>query len=244
MNENLKKNSFWVGGKFTVFEIIKRERREILQIAIHEKNKDYLKKFNKKNIRYKIEGDRFFNKLFKNDIDIHQGFAAEVMPLKNVDLNEKLKNLDKNSIFLILDGISDSRNIGSIIRSSAALGCDAILIEKKKYNPKSNIMFRSASGMTELVDVIPVININNSIDVLKKNNFWIYGMSANANKNIMQTKFSNRSAFVFGSETNGMKNLVQKNCDELIKIKINKEVESLNISNAVSITLAIANNKN
>ena len=69
----------------------------------------------------------------------------------------------------------------------------------------------------------------------------IYGMSADAKTDLKNIQFPNRSAFVFGSETNGMKTLVEKNCDELVKIKINKEVESLNISNAVSITLAIAN---
>ena len=102
-------------------------------------------------------------------------------------------------------------------------------------------MFRAASGMTELIDIIPVINITNCITLLKKNNFWIYGMSADAKTYLKNIQFPNWSAFVFGSETNGMKTLVEKNCDELVKIKINKEVESLNISNAVAITLAIAN---
>ena len=241
MNENLIKNSFWVSGKFTVLEIIKKSKRKILQIVIHEKNKDYLNKVKTDNIPLKLENDKFFNKLFKNDLDIHQGFAALVMPLPKIDLNEKLKKLEKNSILLILDGIRDSRNIGSVIRSAAALGCDAIVIEQKNYNPKSNLMFRAASGMTELIDIIPVINITNCITLLKKNNFWIYGMSADAKTDLKNIQFPNRSAFVFGSETNGMKTLVEKNCDELVKIKINKEVESLNISNAVSITLAIAN---
>ena len=241
MNENLIKNSFWISGKFTVLEIIKRSKRKIVQIVIHEKNKDYLSKVRINNIPLKLESDKFFNKLFKNDLDIHQGFAALVMSLPKIDLNEKIKKIEKNSIFLILDGIRDSRNIGSIIRSAAALGCDAIVIEQKNYNPKSNLMFRAASGMTEHIDIIPVSNITNCITLLKKNNFWVYGMSADAKTDLKNIQFPNRSAFVFGSETNGIKNLVEKNCDELVKIKINKEVESLNISNAVAITLAIAN---
>lgn len=240
MNKNFRKDSFWVGGKFTVLEIIKNAKRKILQIAIHERNKDILNQYNFKNIKFKIENDKFFNKLFSKNLDIHQGYAAEIETLKTIDLSEKIKQLNNSGLLLILDGINNSRNIGSIIRSSAALGCDAILIEKKNYNPKSNIMFRSASGMTELMDVIAVANINSTIQLLKKNNFWIYGMDANGPKNLHEFKFPSKTAIVFGSETNGIKNLVFKNCDEIIKIKINKNTESLNISNAVAIALAFA----
>jgi 23S rRNA (guanosine2251-2'-O)-methyltransferase len=241
MSDKLKKDSFWVGGKFTVQEIIKKSRRKILQIAIHEKNKKSLNEFQNKKIPIKIVNDKFFNKLFNKDLDIHQGWAIEILPISPLDLNTKLKSLNSKSLFLILDGINDARNIGSIIRSSAALGCDAIIIDNKNYNPKSNMMFRAASGMTEVVDIISVTNINNTIQVLKKNNFWIYGMDANASTDIRSINFEPRIAFVFGSETNGIKHLVQKNCDKIIKIKIKDKAESLNISNAVAIALALAN---
>ena len=241
MSDNLRKDSFWVGGKFTVQEIIKNSKRKILQIAIHEKNRNFLYKSQNKNIPIKIENDKFFNKLFKKDLDIHQGWAIEILPIPPIDLNTKLNQLSSKSLFLILDGINDARNIGSIIRSSAALGCDAIIIDKKNYNPKSNMMFRTASGMTEVIDIIPVTNINNAIEILKKNNFWIYGMDANASTDIRSITFEPKIAFVFGSETNGIKKLVQKNCDKILKIKIKDETESLNISNAVSIALALAN---
>jgi 23S rRNA (guanosine2251-2'-O)-methyltransferase len=241
MSDNLRKDSFWVGGKFTVQEIIKNSKRKILQIAIHEKNRNFLYKSQNKNIPIKIENDKFFNKLFKKDLDIHQGWAIEILPIPSIDLNTKLNQLSSKSLFLILDGINDARNIGSIIRSSAALGCDAIIIDKKNYNPKSNMMFRTASGMTEVIDIIPVTNINNAIEILKKNNFWIYGMDANASTDIRSITFEPKIAFVFGSETNGIKKLVQKNCDKILKIKIKDETESLNISNAVSIALALAN---
>ena len=241
MSDNLRKDSFWVGGKFTVQEIIKNSKRKILQIAIHEKNRNFLYKSQNKNIPIKIENDKFFNKLFKKDLDIHQGWAIEILHIPPIDLNTKLNQLSSKSLFLILDGINDARNIGSIIRSSAALGCDAIIIDKKNYNPKSNMMFRTASGMTEVIDIIPVTNINNAIEILKKNNFWIYGMDANASTDIRSINFEPKIAFVFGSETNGIKKLVQKNCDKILKIKIKDETESLNISNAVSIALALAN---
>lgn len=241
MNSNLSDQAFWVGGKFTVQEIIKKKERKILKVALHKKNQSFAQTLVNENIDCEIENDLFFNKTFNRDEDIHQGYAALVMPLKKIELKEKLKKLKKNSIIIVLDGINDSRNIGSIIRSSAAFSVDAIIVEKKNYNPKSNMMYRSACGMTEVVDVIAVSNINNALKIIKENSFWVYAFDAKAKKDIKKIDFPPRVAFVFGSETHGLKDLVGKNCDERIKINISANVDSLNISNAVSIALAITN---
>jgi 23S rRNA (guanosine2251-2'-O)-methyltransferase len=77
------------------------------------------------------------------------------------------------------------------------------------------------------------------LEVLKKNNYWVYGLDGNSKENIEDQKWSNKNVFVFGSEGDGLRRLVKENCDHLIKIQINKEIESLNVSNAVSVTLGI-----
>jgi 23S rRNA (guanosine2251-2'-O)-methyltransferase len=100
-------------------------------------------------------------------------------------------------------------------------------------------MYKSASGAMELINIIPVSNIANALEVLKKNNYWVYGLDGHAKENIEDQKWSNQNAFVFGSEGEGLRRLVKENCDHVIKIDINKEIESLNVSNAVSVTLGI-----
>jgi 23S rRNA (guanosine2251-2'-O)-methyltransferase len=139
----------------------------------------------------------------------------------------------------VLDDITDQRNIGSIIRSCSAFDIDAIILLEKNYNPKSKMMYKSASGAMELVNIIPVSNITNALEVLKKNNYWVYGLDGHAKENIEGQKWSKQNAFVFGSEGEGLRRLVKENCDHIIKIDINKEIESLNVSNAVSVTLGI-----
>jgi len=100
-------------------------------------------------------------------------------------------------------------------------------------------MYKSASGAMELLNVIPVSNITNALELLKKNNYWIYGLDGYAKESIEEQKWTTHNAFVFGSEGEGLRRLVKENCDHLIKIQINKEMESLNVSNAVSVTLGL-----
>jgi 23S rRNA (guanosine2251-2'-O)-methyltransferase len=171
---------------------------------------------------------------------LHQGVAAEIESIPTVELKEYLKSKSnsKNTL-VVLDDITDQRNIGSIIRSCSAFNIDAVILLEKNYNPKNKMMYKSASGAMELVNIIPVSNITNALEVLKKNNYWVYGLDSNAKENIEDQKWSNQNVFVFGSEGDGLRRLVKENCDHLIKIQINKEIESLNVSNAVSTTLGI-----
>jgi 23S rRNA (guanosine2251-2'-O)-methyltransferase len=102
-------------------------------------------------------------------------------------------------------------------------------------------MFKTASGAMEHVAICLVSNLNNAIKILKENNVWVYAMDSDSKKDIFDYNFNNRSAFVFGSEGSGISDLVKKNCDEVIKIGISKNMESLNVSNAVSSVLSIYN---
>ena len=175
---------------------------------------------------------------------VHQGFAALVSPLENLDLEtfiqSDLEN-KKRSVFIILDGIEDDRNIGSIIRSSSALGADGIIINKREFRNKSFHMHKTASGAMEYIPIFAVSNVVNAIDILKKNNFWIYAMDGKANNSIFKEKFSTKVSFVFGSESNGMRKIVLNHSDNILFIPMKNKIDSLNVSNAVAATLAIYN---
>ena len=160
--------------------------------------------------------------------------------------NPKLELLLKESnneplVFLILNELQDDRNIGSIIRSAVAFGANGIIMNKRHFRSKSHEMFKTASGAMEHVAICLVSNLNNAIKILKENNVWVYAMDSDSKKDIFDYNFNNRSAFVFGSEGSGISDLVKKNCDEVIKIGISKNMESLNVSNAVSSVLSIYN---
>ena len=101
-------------------------------------------------------------------------------------------------------------------------------------------LYKSASGAAEIVNYIRVTNIRRAISFLKKNNYWIYGFDSSKNKN-SKLNFSEKSVLVFGSEGRGIRELVKKECDEIMQIKMKNdlkfEIDSLNVSNATSIPL-------
>jgi 23S rRNA (guanosine2251-2'-O)-methyltransferase len=237
----MKSGLFWIGGKHAVLSAIKNPKRKINKLIITQENqKDFdSKNFNKKIIT-EIKDKKEIDKIFFSENIVHQGVAAEIENIPVIELKEYLKNKSntKNTV-VVLDDITDQRNIGSIIRSCSAFDIDAIILLEKNYNPKSKMMYKSASGAMELVNIIPVSNITNALEVLKKNNYWVYGLDGHAKENIEGQKWSKQNAFVFGSEGEGLRRLVKENCDHIIKIDINKEIESLNVSNAVSVTLGI-----
>ncbi len=237
----MKTGAFWIGGKHAVLSAIKNPKRKINKVIITEENQKDLnpKNFNKK-IIIEIKDKKEIDKIFINENILHQGIAAEIESIPTIELKEYLniKNNLKNTL-VVLDDITDQRNIGSIIRSCSAFNVDGIILLEKNYNPKNKMMYKSASGAMELVNIIPVSNITNALVVLKKNNYWVYGLDGNSKENIEDQKWSNRNVFVFGSEGNGLRRLVKENCDHLIKIEINKKIGSLNVSNAVSVTLGI-----
>ncbi len=235
----MKTGEFWIGGKHAVLSAIKNPKRKINKLIITEENQ---KDFNPKNFNKKIlietKDKKEIDKIFISENIVHQGVAAEIESIPTVELKEYLKSNSKNTL-VVLDDITDQRNIGSIIRSCSAFNIDAVILLEKNYNPKNKMMYKSASGAMELVNIIPVSNITNALEVLKRNNYWVYGLDGNAKENIEDQKWSNQNVFVFGSEGEGLRRLVKENCDHLIKIQINKEIESLNVSNAVSTTLGI-----
>jgi 23S rRNA (guanosine2251-2'-O)-methyltransferase len=237
----MKTGSFWIGGKHAVLSAIKNPKRKINKLLVTQDNeKDFnTKNFNKK-ILIEIKDKKEIDKIFISENIVHQGVAAEIENITTIELKEYLKNKnDTRNTLVVLDDITDQRNIGSIIRSCSAFNIDAVILLEKNYNPKSKMMYKSASGAMELLNVIPVSNITNALELLKKNNYWIYGLDGYAKESIEEQKWTTHNAFVFGSEGEGLRRLVKENCDHLIKIQINKEMESLNVSNAVSVTLGL-----
>jgi len=108
----------------------------------------------------------------------------------------------------------------------------------KNFNSTSRIMFKSASGALEHIKIFSVSNISNALQVLKENNFWIFALDQNSKNEITNNMKSERIALVFGSEEYGIRRLVKENCDFQVKIPI-KNIESLNVSNAVAVTLGL-----
>lgn len=223
---------YLICGKHTVCSACSNKRAKVV----------YLSESSSKNakfpdsIKIEIKNKAFFKKNFENFNLSHQGYAALVKPILKYNLNDIIS--PQRVKLVALQGIEDQRNIGSIIRSCAAFNVDCLLIEKKSFNESSLLMNKSHAGNIEHLKIITTTNIINQIKTLKKKDFTIYCLDQNSNQNIKEIKFEDKSLILFGSESKGLKQYIKDECHHNISIKINKNVESLNLSNAVSVTLS------
>ena len=165
---------------------------------------------------------------------LHQGYVAEIEHLDSLVIKEFIKN--KTDItFVCLDEVNDPRNIGSIIRSAASFNLDGIIIKERHFPNESKLMYKSASGCIEHLNIFEVSNINTTLKYLREKNFWVYGFDAKGRKDFTEIKWEGNNILLFGSEGFGMRQHTGKYADFFVKININKDIESLNISNSAAI---------
>ncbi|MFA6989443.1 MAG: 23S rRNA (guanosine(2251)-2'-O)-methyltransferase RlmB [Candidatus Gastranaerophilaceae bacterium] len=172
--------------------------------------------------------------------DSHQGIVALVSPITYTELHEfiyTLKNKQDNSLVVILDGVQDPHNLGAIIRTAKCAGADAVIIPQRRSASINSTVNKSSAGAISLIPIIQVTNINQCIETLKENNFWIVGVESTGDKNYFDVDFNMNCAIVLGGEDEGISKLVQKNCDIITKIPMPGAFNSLNVSNAASIIL-------
>ena len=165
---------------------------------------------------------------------MHQGYVAEVEHLEKLALKDFIKNKN-NLTFACLDEVTDPRNIGSLIRSAASFNISGLIVKERQFPNESKLMYKSASGCIEHINIFEVSNINSTLKNLRENNFWIYGFDSNGKKNLTEIKWNGNNVLLFGSEGFGMSRHTKKYADFLVRIDINKNIESLNISNSAAI---------
>lgn len=165
------------------------------------------------------------------DKAIHQGIIAEVKTIFSSDINKILTS----ERVVILDQVVDPQNIGSIIRSAAAFNVDALIMSESHSPEESAALAKAASGALELVNIVRVSNLKRAIDLLKNSGFWLIGLDGSAHDTLNNKIMSPKMAVVLGSEGKGLRHLTKESCDFLIKIPINDNVESLNVSNVAAI---------
>ena len=237
----MKKSTFLIVGKHPVIEALKNPFRKIERVFLTEDAKKKLNRDNQsvnllKNISVFYKSRKELDNLCGKDETAHQGLIAEVEQLEEISLKEYIMSNTKKNINLIaLEEVSDPRNIGSIIRSAVAFDIDGIIVKERSFPSKSKLMYKSASGGSEHMKIFKVANINTSLKFLKTKDFWISAFDNSATKDFTTHDWKGRNVLLFGSEGFGLKSKTLINSDFKFCIKINKSIESLNISNSVSV---------
>jgi len=244
----MKKTTFLIVGKHAVTEALKNPNRTVLKVFLTEDSKKKLNKDNQdqdllKNIKIHYKTKKELDRLCSKEQISHQGLIAEIEHLKDTNLKDylKLKENKKNIIFIALEEVTDPRNIGSIIRSAASFNIDGLIVKERSFPSESKLLYKSSSGCIEHVNIFEVSNISTTLKYLKTKNFWVCGFDKNGKKDFIQHNWEGHNVLLFGSEGYGLKYQTVKNSDFLLKICINKKVESLNISNSAAIVFHYIN---
>jgi 23S rRNA (guanosine2251-2'-O)-methyltransferase len=141
------------------------------------------------------------------------------------------------SLVLLLDGIEDPQNLGSLIRTAHCFGANGVVIPRDRAAAVTPAVIKASAGAAGYAPVARVVNITQAIEFLKENGFWIYGTDAGADKGLGSLRFEGDIGLVMGSEGKGIRPLVRKHCDVLLSIPLFGRVDSLNVSVAAGILL-------
>lgn len=140
-------------------------------------------------------------------------------------------------LLVLLDGIEDPHNLGAIIRSAHAAGADAILLPDRRAAPVTEVAAKAAAGALAHMPIVRIGNVAQTLEKLKKEGYWIYGLTEHGTEQYDQVHFHLPTVLVVGGEGAGLHELVARNCDLLVKIPMYGKIGSLNVSVATGIAL-------
>ncbi len=167
----------------------------------------------------------------------HQGFMAFVSDFEYADEDEMIaRAADKDCFFLVLDGIEDPHNLGSIIRVAECAGIDGIFIGKHRSAAVTDSVMRISEGAANHIPVARVVNMNAIVDKLKDAGVWVYALELGG-QDLYKTDLRGKIAIVIGGEDSGVNKLTQTKCDAVVSVEMKGEINSLNASVACGVAV-------
>ncbi len=248
-NQNQKQNYRFIYGFHSIISKLRIHPETIQEIYIDNSRNDKrtqeltkLANFANITINNSVHAD-FFQKLFANKN--HQSVAAKIDNRQKIlHLDDILDTFDfrkQKILLLVLDGITDPRNLGACLRTADAAGVDAVIIPKDKSAGLSEVVIKTACGAADSVPLIAVTNLSRTLKQLQEKNIWVIGTADSAKISLYADDWENKNAngyaWVLGAEGNGLRQLTQKTCDSLVFIPMKGVVESLNVAVATGVCL-------
>jgi 23S rRNA (guanosine2251-2'-O)-methyltransferase len=170
----------------------------------------------------------------------HQGVMAFIAAYSYVELEDLLERASRSGkppVLVMLDGLEDPHNLGSILRSADASGVDGVIIPKRRAVGLTNVVAKSSAGAIEYVPVCRVNNLGQVIDLLKQKGYWVIGADASANTDYRAADYTSPVVLVTGSEGKGISRLIREKCDILVKLPMLGHVTSLNAGVATALLM-------
>jgi 23S rRNA (guanosine2251-2'-O)-methyltransferase len=232
-----------VEGKRAVLETL-RGSRKAYELLIAEGMKsggaldEILNAANRKRLPVNFLPRREIDRLAHSDN--HQGVIIRVEPYRYSNLKRirrSLEEMEGDPLVIMLDGVTDPRNLGSVARTSEAAGVDALLLPRSRSAPVTPAVFHTSAGAVENLAIATVPNLVSVMKEFKKLGIWVIGADVRAEKSCFQADLTGPLALVMGSEGGGLHRLARETCDILVNIPMFGKVSSLNVSVAAAVIL-------
>ena len=229
----------WLYGNHAVLAAISNPARRKHRLVLTGDSARYLE-----NARIEAPADVVAEVMDRRDIDrllppgaVHQGMALQADPLDPVTLEEVIGRNGDEQVMVVLDRPNDPRNIGAVLRSAAAFGAAAVIVPDRHAPEATAALAKAASGALDRVPLIRVTNLARALEQLKAAGFWCAGLAADGGQILSETDWAARTALVLGAEGAGLRRLTEETCDFMVRIDIDGDADSLNLSAAAAITL-------
>lgn len=169
----------------------------------------------------------------------HQGIAAQVGPFPYVEFDDLLVSMHlRAGPIVLLDGVQDPGNLGSILRSAECLGACAVILTRDRSAPITPAVEKASSGASAHMPVARVVNLVRAIQHLRKADYWMYATVSTGGTDYSTVDLTGRTAIILGSEGKGIRRLVRENCDAAMSIPMTGKIGALSVSQAGAILLA------
>ena len=230
----------FIFGKNTIANALEHnDSLKRILVSSSFKDERIFKLLKTKKVQYRIVSPSEISRLVGNVN--HQGVIAEIEEYKYIPLEELIrKNKDNpNSLLVLLDGIEDPHNLGAILRSVDAFGANGVIIGANRQVGLNSTVAKVSTGAIEYVDTCMVTNLNQTIQKLKEEGYWVVASDGEAKLDYREVNYNNmKTVLIVGSEGFGVSKLLLKNSDFVVKIPMVGHVNSLNASVACAIFLA------
>ncbi|MDR3163742.1 MAG: 23S rRNA (guanosine(2251)-2'-O)-methyltransferase RlmB [Mycoplasmataceae bacterium] len=226
-------------GKKALFDNL--DNHIIIKVDLAKPNQEIINILKAANIKYQVhnDADHFFDQ-FSKGLN-HQGIVTTVKQNHSLNLLAMLDTLKTKSsvVILVVDSIQDAHNFGAILRTCDAFKVDIVIYKKDNQVPINDFVAKASMGAINNLTLCPVINLSQTLELLKQNGYWLYASGLNTGAiNYATVAFDKHTVLIIGNENKGVATNLLKCADFIVQIPMHGKVQSLNVSVATGILLA------
>jgi 23S rRNA (guanosine2251-2'-O)-methyltransferase len=225
--------SFWLYGLHAARAALANPKRKVKRAVLNERARDELKRELSSVPTETASPDTIARLLPPGSV--HQGVALLCEPLPQLDLETALENAALPRVVAVLDQVTDPHNEGAILRSAAAFGVAAVVVQDRHAPEESGALAKAASGALDIVPRVVATNIARALEELGEMGFWRIALAGDADAKLAGATRPGDIALVLGAEGAGIRRLVRERCDIAAYIPMTGDMESLNVSNAAAV---------